>query len=1488
MSTRLPKAALSQYLRTRCDRMLACSINTTNASTDTLLPLTARPGLLAFRERGKEFESELLGELEGLFPQQFVRVTKRTSPRQAADLAFKRMLEEHHANNSGDSLVFFSEPSLAQERFRIPLLNALGVDASNYPAMPDLRPDLVILMPGEWLTDGASEILTDGSVRPVAKGAPRTALRVVDLKFAEQLNVAYAGEVCLYAMVLAAWLAHPEIALSDRYYVDAAPGVLVRHSDRASNMPMASAPTQERLKWFEAQIDAADAVLYAPPVVRFFREDLKRVLDGMHDWRSLGWHVSPTCAFCDYLGYPGWSKRAITEVQTNWRTLRPAVPVPNLDDYCHEDARRNQRLNHVPNLTRGMLRSLERGAVAGLLDLRQRVQGDKVFDLHNGLRAEAARLPRKAGAILDEQSAAHPLAMSAGLARYTDLLVSIVCYFDAATGLLTSFGMGVDYRSPAPYGSALPRCERKAQLGWVVEDATPECEGRHLLDCLRYLSQFTSFVLSARAAPESIADPSAWVRYCQANARIQVVFWDARQDEAFRRALGRHLHEIAHAKDLERALLWLFPPQEIEPSDRTATTLAVCHLHETVTRLVALPTVINDDLLSVAKHLADFEVRATPYMWDRVAGVIPKERSLEITQRMPPKNPPASISQCVDQLGDMVKDLVHALRQCVFAVQRLFKEQLKGLPPKIADLPPTRFARVAADARLWLTHEGLNEGVAELERSRSYLAEPHELESRYEALRLHGLVQGQERARTLNEWRAQGVDRLPTQLRDSHFLFRVRESSRYVKFRNDTDFLVLLPEHPRGAGLMDVAGLCDSMELPTPDPSPGWDPKHNFAKLQRFTGAKLVHFDRESLQALVAFEFAPNFQKVSLLVSSGIIDLSAPMMLVEGLSPSFFAPLQQIARAIGNPRIAGPAPHTLTALLTSKTKPGSDPEHPAAHVLWSAERLVAAPTNASLARFEETVDMLTALAAPERLKVELDSSQRTAIKKVLSQRLMPVWGGPGTGKTQTLAASIMAEMLLRLDVAPRQRIYVTGPTYRAVLEVAERLARFLRYLPSALIDRLGRNLTVSFVASQSRARAWDVLLDDAQRRYCGVKTELYLGRERVVDGQGGAGGLFSLRERLLHESHGIDLVFGVTKSSFWLGKGGRENLNNDDISPLVALFDRIFIDESSQVSVAEALPTLALLADDGRLGLFGDPLQMPPIQSIEPPLGAEHMVGSLHGYLTKRFPEVQREEAFLQYNYRSCEPIVRYARMIGYKAEFTARFPDKALVYQACPKKPGDWTHALLWLAIYNRILDPGRPIVAVTYNDGASGQANPFEATLVAGTVLAYRSAHKTRLGEEFDERTFWTDQIGVVTPHRAQRSAIVERLRAALTGERVPAHLIDESVDTVERFQGGERELVLISFGVGDPDLVRSEEQFLFQRERINVAVSRARSKAVLFVSKDLVFHLPEDKDVVAASRAIKGFAYQLANRSDAPEEIVVDGQLWEVETRYANYES
>src|SRR4051812_4426650 len=57
----------------------------------------------------------------------------------------------------------------------------------------------------------------------------------------------------------------------------------------------------------------------------------------------------------------------------------------------------------------------------------------------------------------------------------------------------------------------------------------------------------------------------------------------------------------------------------------------------------------------------------------------------------------------------------------------------------------------------------------------------------------------------------------------------------------------------------------------------------------------------------------------------------------------------------------------------------------------------------------------------------------------------------------------------------------------------------------------------------------------------------------------------------------------------------------------------------------------------------------------------------------------------------------------------------------------------------------------------------------------------------------------------------------------------------------QGRTCEVVVVSYGVSDPEVAMAENEFIYDRNRLNVALSRARAKAVLVVSRPLLFPPP-----------------------------------------------
>jgi DNA replication ATP-dependent helicase Dna2 len=118
------------------------------------------------------------------------------------------------------------------------------------------------------------------------------------------------------------------------------------------------------------------------------------------------------------------------------------------------------------------------------------------------------------------------------------------------------------------------------------------------------------------------------------------------------------------------------------------------------------------------------------------------------------------------------------------------------------------------------------------------------------------------------------------------------------------------------------------------------------------------------------------------------------------------------------------------------------------------------------------------------------------------------------------------------------------------------------------------------------------------------------------------------------------------------------------------------------------------------------------------------------------------------------------------------------------------------------------------------------------------------------------------------------------------VDASTIRGAVDTVERFQGQQRDVVLASYAVGDPDTIADEDEFLQSLNRFNVMASRARAKVVVLVSEELIQHLPNDIEVLRASRLLKTFAetrcrrrrtIRLADRRDKGVRVVPASWRW-----------
>ena len=125
---------------------------------------------------------------------------------------------------------------------------------------------------------------------------------------------------------------------------------------------------------------------------------------------------------------------------------------------------------------------------------------------------------------------------------------------------------------------------------------------------------------------------------------------------------------------------------------------------------------------------------------------------------------------------------------------------------------------------------------------------------------------------------------------------------------------------------------------------------------------------------------------------------------------------------------------------------------------------------------------------------------------------------------------------------------------------------------------------------------------------------------------------------------------------------------------------------------------------------------------------------------------------------------------------------------------------------------------------------------------------------GQPWQPEAFRERGLALISPHRAQNGAILHELAA-----QGWAHAELPVVDTVERMQGNEREMIVVSYAVADREYAEREAAFLLDPNRFNVAITRPRAKLVLLMSDEVLRALPRDERVMTASMAVKGYLRQ-----------------------------
>ncbi len=112
---------------------------------------------------------------------------------------------------------------------------------------------------------------------------------------------------------------------------------------------------------------------------------------------------------------------------------------------------------------------------------------------------------------------------------------------------------------------------------------------------------------------------------------------------------------------------------------------------------------------------------------------------------------------------------------------------------------------------------------------------------------------------------------------------------------------------------------------------------------------------------------------------------------------------------------------------------------------------------------------------------------------------------------------------------------------------------------------------------------------------------------------------------------------------------------------------------------------------------------------------------------------------------------------------------------------------------------------------------------------------------------------QLAIIAPHRAQNNAIRQRLSQLLESDHdLPL------IDTVERMQGAERDVILFGLTCSDPDQVLGD--FVNSPKRFNLAITRARQKLIVVCSGIFISAVAHNDTELAANACFKAFFEQI----------------------------
>ncbi len=425
----------------------------------------------------------------------------------------------------------------------------------------------------------------------------------------------------------------------------------------------------------------------------------------------------------------------------------------------------------------------------------------------------------------------------------------------------------------------------------------------------------------------------------------------------------------------------------------------------------------------------------------------------------------------------------------------------------------------------------------------------------------------------------------------------------------------------------------------------------------------------------------------------------------------------------------------------------------------------------------------------------LNPTQEKAVNEVLwAKDVAVVHGPPGTGKTTTLVEAINATLMRE------NQVLVCAQSNMAVDWICEKLDdRGINVLrignPTRVTDRmLSSTYERRFESDPDYPSLWAIrrnIRDLRRDRKKGEHQKLERLKSKAIELE------LRIRARLFSEARVIACT--LTGSANHLLDGQK--------------YTTLFIDEAAQALEAACWIPIRKCT---RVIFAGDHCQLPPtVKSIAAVKAG--LDKTLMERIVKNKPEVV---TLLKVQYRMNDQIMRFSSYWFYNGQVVS-------APQVMHRGILDYDHPMMWIDTKDYTLNPdyrmeeenkGVQPFHEEYVGNSFGRINKAEAELTLDTLKNYfeKISKQRILEEEID--------TGIISPYRAQ----VQYLRKLIHKQaffKPYRSLI--TVNTVDGFQGQERDIILIS-------MVRSNENgqigFLRDLRRMNVAITRARMKLII----------------------------------------------------------